>query len=439
MKVKRIFFLLAVLFFINRFSAQGAEVSKTALSYNDCLSLSLNNNVEVFLARARTGQAHGEKISARGRLLPQIDLRAFQRRVKGENYGAGTVEIFENYDFFDARVLVSQRILDLSALAEAAAGNIKWKKARMEEALVKEEVITATAAAYIEVLRVEAQLKAAQESITLAEHFVSLADHQLNVGVGSQIDLARAKTELARQKARYQDLDLAVYRAKMELKRIIKLPLGQDISLSDSLAMDGESWPDMEKALQMAWRDRLEMRVAKAQVDYSRQVLNAVKRERLPSIELNGEYGVSGLTPDKDKNGSVGYAGIQVSMPVWEGASIQGKIESQTKAKQEDEIRLSDLRLKIEEDVRLAYKTIEATRTQVKSRKEVVDLAKRELSLAENRFKTGVGDNIDVINAQTVLADARDAYVQALGQYEQASLNLYGALGNSGEFSLHND
>ncbi len=436
MKIKKIAVIISLSIIICLPFARGENASGKALSFQDCVSLALNNNVSIFLARARTAQARAEKISTRGQLLPQISLYGFQRRIKGENYGAGAVEIVKNFDFLDARVLVSQRILDLSALAESEAGNLQWQKARLEEALAKEEIIISTASAYIQALMVRGQVKAAKESVSLARHFLSLAQHQLSVGVGSQIDLARAKTELARQKARLESLELVRYRAKMELKRILRLPLAEDITLSDSLGRDSETWPNIDEALNTAMTNRLEIRAALEQISYRKHKLKAAEYKRLPKIEVDGEYGVSGLTPNE--NGNVGYAGITVSLPVWQGGSLQGQIEQQVQAKREDEIKLADLRQKIEEDVRLAYETLKSSRIQVNSRKEVVELAKRELSLAENRFKTGIGDNIEVVNAQTVLADAKDSYVQALGQYEQACLNLYGALGNAKDFSLTN-
>ena len=61
---------------------------------------------------------------------------------------------------------------------------------------------------------------------------------------------------------------------------------------------------------------------------------------------------------------------------------------------------------------------------QVRAANESVMLAQRELEMARDRFSTGVGDNLEVVTAQTSLANARDAQVTALAQHNASRLNL---------------
>ena len=63
-------------------------------------------------------------------------------------------------------------------------------------------------------------------------------------------------------------------------------------------------------------------------------------------------------------------------------------------------------------------------------------LAERELQMARDRFAAGAGDNIQVITAQTTLAQAREEKVQALALYNVARVNLYSALGEAQKFRL---
>jgi len=86
--------------------------------------------------------------------------------------------------------------------------------------------------------------------------------------------------------------------------------------------------------------------------------------------------------------------------------------------------------------VRLALATLVSTRAQLDAVKKVEGFAQRELDLARDRFTAGLGDNIQVIDAQDALADSKDKYVQALAQYDQAELNYFGALGDPRGFEL---
>jgi outer membrane protein TolC len=98
------------------------------------------------------------------------------------------------------------------------------------------------------------------------------------------------------------------------------------------------------------------------------------------------------------------------------------------------ELELSNIRGQVEEDVRLALTTLRTAAVQVRAADESVTLAERELEMARDRFKSGVGDNLAVVSAQTSLADARDSQVTALAQHNAARLNLAAALGRAETF-----
>ena len=82
----------------------------------------------------------------------------------------------------------------------------------------------------------------------------------------------------------------------------------------------------------------------------------------------------------------------------------------------------------------LALTTLRTAAVQVRAANETVSLAQRELEMARDRFSAGVGDNLEVVSAQTSLANARDAQVTALAQHNAARLNLAAALGRAETF-----
>lgn len=408
------------------------------LSLKQSIAIALRNNTSILIAQARVKQSQGNKEMLGADLLPNIDLQASQTRTWWTNFAAmGFAEagVVGPYNTFDARVGIAQRILDLSALSHAKAGSIQWHKTQLEEDLAQEEVILSTSLAYIDALRTQEELKSSQEDIRQAKYLLSLARHQISMGLGSTIDEARAETELAQQEALQEQLKLRHYKALLELKRIIHLPIGEEIRLSDSLAASKENWPSFEKAFQVALDHRLEARIAEAELSSRIQELHAASQERLPKLIAQANYGLSGNLPDTSAK-PVAQAGVAVSLPIWEGGRIHGKITEQQALRKEDEAKLDDVKIKIEEDLRLALETFRSSRIQLEALHHLVDLSRRELNLAQDRFKQGIGDNTQVIHAQTMLAQASNGYVQALAQYEQARLNVYSALGNAQGFYL---
>jgi len=409
------------------------------LSLKQSIELALQNNIDVLLARARAQEAQGQKMVWNADLLPQIDAVASQERTWWENIGAlgfpGFTGVIGPFNTFNAGIMVSQRILDFSALAHAQAGRIKWKSSQLEIELASQQVVLATSLAYIQALGYEEELSSSYEDVRLAENFLSLSEHQQDVGLASVLDVARERTQLAQQKARQEELRLNVVKSQLELKRLIKIPLSQPIELMDVLDTRKYEYLNVNDAIAHAREDRMEMLVAHADSDYSFAELKASKREYLPKIDLTGEWGEAGLSPDKDVTHAAN-AMVSISLPIWDSGSIAGDIKEKAGLNEEEKIKSDDLNWKIEEDVRVALETLVSTRAQVDAESQVEDFAQRELTLAKDRFSAGLGDNIQVINAQDALADARDKYIQTESQYDQAQLNYFGALGNPRQFNL---
>jgi outer membrane protein TolC len=87
------------------------------------------------------------------------------------------------------------------------------------------------------------------------------------------------------------------------------------------------------------------------------------------------------------------------------------------------------LRDQIELDVRLALDGMHSADAQVKTAEEGLTLAENELAQAERRYKAGVTNSIEVTDAQTRLARARDNRINALYNYNLARIDLGAAMG----------
>ncbi len=90
---------------------------------------------------------------------------------------------------------------------------------------------------------------------------------------------------------------------------------------------------------------------------------------------------------------------------------------------------MKDVSDQITLEVRDALLTLASTQRQVGVAREGLRLAFRELDLSRERFAVGVADNLEVTNAQTSIARARDNVIEALSNFNAARINLAHALG----------
>jgi len=410
-----------------------------ALSLKQCIDLALKNNVDILLAQSKAEQSHGQQSQWNADLLPQIDAVASQQRTWWENIGAlgfpGFTGDIGPFNAFNASIMVSQRILDFSALAHAQSGKFKWKSSQLQIELASQQVVLATSMAYIQALGYAEELQSSYEDVRLANHFLSLSLHQLDAGLASEVDVARERTQLAQQLARQEELRLDVVKSQLELKRLIKIPLAQPIELIDLLEDYHHEYLQVDDAISTAQNNRMEIRVAEADSDFSLEELKASKREYLPKINLIGQWGETGLTPDKDVTHAAN-AMVSISLPIWEGGRINGEIKEKQGLNEEQKIKSDDLNWKIDEDVRVSLETLKSTRAQLDAENQVANFAQQELNLAQDRFSSGLGDNTQLIDAQVALADARDKYVQTEAQFDQAQLNYFASIGEPQQFDL---
>jgi outer membrane protein TolC len=412
------------------------------LTLDDAIQTAIKNNLTTLLARERRREAEGLRQEARSALLPNVSGTAYQASVT-QNLAAlgfqpGTFPGITNtfigpFNNFDARARLVQTVFDLSALKNYKAGRAGVRVAEYEERLAREQVASGTALVYLEALRAGRAVEAARANVELAGTLVKLAEDQRAAGVATGVDVTRAQTRLAEEQVRLAQAQTASEQATLNLQRVVGLPLGAPLTLTDSLRFADEATPTPESLIEQAGQERPEVRIAEEQINVNRLEREAVHAEYLPSVQFVGDYGVSGITPTNTAL-PTRRAAVQLNVPIFNGGLTRGREAVAQSRQRQAELQLGNVRVEVEQDVRLALATLKTAAAQVRAADESARLAERELEMARDRFRAGVGDNLEVTTAQTALANARDAQVTALAQYNAARLNLAAATGRAETF-----
>jgi outer membrane protein len=413
--------------------------ARATLSLSDAIDLAIQNNLATLLAQERKREAQGFEKESRAGLLPNISGVAYQANLTVNLAALGfqpgrfpgfTSTFIGPFNNFDARVRLQQMIFSLSAIRNYQAGRSGVRVAEIEEDLAREQVATFTALGYLEVLQADRFQLAAQADVDLAQALLKLAQDERDAGVATGVDVTRAETRLAQQQVRLAQAQTALEEAQLQLQRVVGLPLDSIVTLTDPLTFTIESLPAVDLAVAQAEKDRPEVRIAEAQVTLNDYERRAARADLLPNVEFLGDYGVSGITPTNTDLPTRRVA-VQLNVPIFNGGLTQGRIAVAASRERQSELELSSTRGQVEEDVRLAFSALRTTAEAVRAADKSVELAQRELEMARDRFRAGVADNLEVISAQTALADTRAAQVTTLTQYNAARLNLAAALGRA--------
>jgi outer membrane protein len=405
----------------------------SSLGLEQAIQLAIENNLATLLA--------GERVRAESRagLLPNVSGTAYQanltQNLAALGFQPGTFPGITNtfigpFNNFDARARLVQSIFSLAAIRNYRAGKAGVRVAELQRGLAREQVATFTALTYLEALRSGREVEAARADLELAETLLQLARDQHTAGVATGVDVTRAETRLAQSRVRLSQAQTSSEQAVLNLQRVVGLPLGSALTLTDPLRFTNDPLPSIETAVQEAGQTRPEVRIAEAQSSLASLETSAVRAELLPSVDFVGDYGVSGITPTNTALPTRRVA-VQLNVPVFNGGLTRGRIEAASSRERQAELELGSVRGQVEEDVRLAFSALRTTSEQVTAAQQSVTLAQRELEMARDRFRAGVGDNVEVVAAQAALSNARSAEVSALAQYNAARLNLAAALGRA--------
>jgi len=397
----------------------GQAPTPLRLSFAEAVRRAAGTAPAVELAGLRTDEASARVRQARGTFLPSLSFAAgwlnrdFNSKAQGISF-PGVPTIIGPFNAYDARFRASQTLLDFSGLARLRAARAQVAGSTAEGGAASEGAAAGAALAYLRVARAAAQVVARRADSSVAADLVGLAQAQKNAGVSAAIDVTRARTQLVSAAGALLVARNQLDRARIDLTRALGLDPWTPIEITDTLTAalpvaDVPATAESIVALAMARRPDLAAEIARG--DVARTAKSAITAERLPRVDVAGDYGVSGLTPST----SVGtrQIGVQVSIPILDGFRREGRAAEQTAVVRESEVRARDLRQQIAAEVETALLDLASAQAQQGIASERLRLAADEMAQARERFAAGVAGNIEVINAQASLLRARDTDIDA--------------------------
>ena len=443
-------------------AARTLAVAPATLTLPEAITIGIDNNLTTLLANERAEEARAMRQQLRSFLLPNLFGTAYQQNrtlnlaAQGLSSGssdtggmmppggpgmppggaaAGIPSFVGPFYTFDARLNFSQALLDLSSLRQYRSSKVAVVVADLTAQLAREQVATFVSLAYLTAQRGDLDVRAARADFILAENLLKLARQQRDVGVANGIDVVRAESRVAQQRLRVVQAEASAVQDRLDLERAVGLPQGSSTVLTDTLAARAEVIPNVEAALPAAQAARLDARVAEQTIE--ERILDRRGRAaaRIPVITAAADYGQSATKPFKNDRGTR-TLGVTLNVPIFDGGYIGGRVKAALSEQRQAELQLGNTRGQVEQDVRQALIAWNLALAQLRSADEQLDIANRELALAVQRFRAGVADNLEVLQAQAGLANARALRVQALAQYGAARLNFAASTGTAQSFRL---
>lgn len=268
-----------------------------------------------------------------------------------------------------------------------------------------------------------------QESVDRLQAHLDNVIAQYNVGIVARADVLRSEVELANAQQNYITASNEYDVAEATLNNIIGTPLGTTLLLKDRLQYEPYE-NDMAYCLAYSEQHRPELKQAEYAVDSAEAALVVARSGHMPKVYANASnnWGGNGSDwpGDDDENWSVG---VTASMNVFDSGVTWSKIhaaqENLAKAK-ESQRQIKD---NVELEVRTDYLNLREAEKRITTTQVAVASAEEDYHIAVVRYQAGVGTNIDVMDAQEALTQAKTNYYQALYNYNTSKAALNTSMG----------
>lgn len=269
-----------------------------------------------------------------------------------------------------------------------------------------------------------------QESVDRLQAHLDNVIAQYNVGIVARADVLRSEVELANAKQDYITASNEYDVAEATLNNIIGTPLGTTLLLKDRLQYEPYE-NDMAYCLAYSEQHRPELKQAEYGVDAAEAALVVARSGHMPKINaVAGNYwggtDESNWPGDDNDHWSVG---VTASMNVFDSGVTWSKIHAAQEALVQAKENQRQIKDNVELEVRTDYLSMREAEKRITTAQVAVASAEEDYHIAVVRYQAGVGTNIDVMDAQEALTQAKTNYYQALYNYNTSKAALNTSMG----------
>jgi len=284
-----------------------------------------------------------------------------------------------------------------------------------------------------------------------ADEFLRETEVRARTGLIGPSQVATAKTFLAEQELLLIELEEQLGSRSDQLASLIgvrpKTGVLRFIPVDDPPS--NFSFEPVEILVERTLKNNLDLQAAQKDVQAVRVLANAAKWEALPSVDLVGSYGGTGLTGTTQnvifggdtlrstRSGSFSDAlnqvdklefpswsvGVQVSIPIGfrRGLGEKDRLEAQVINAQQNHIEISRL---LEEQVRVTYRELSHGKARLKAAREGVEAAQEQVRIGLIEFKNGRTTAFELVRLGEDSAVAQRRYSEALVRTAKAAATL---------------
>ncbi len=414
------------------------SAGRSPITLRDAIARARQYGGVVQSANLAAEQAREDTKQVRAARLPQVSWLNQYINTQGNGTPSGVFVANDGVHVYNEQAAVHQELL-------SAARRGELNRALAAEAVARAKVEVAARGLNATVIQnyyaiVSAQRKAANtaRSVQEAQQFLEITQKLEQGGEAAHADVVKAQIEVQARQRDLKEAELSVVKAKIALGVLIFPVFTADFEVADDLSQP-PALPPLAEAQGQAAATSPDLKAAEAGVNEAGQEVTVAKYQYLPSLALDLFYGIdanqfainSREAQDTGRSTlpnyqvaerhNLGYvAQATLNVPVWNWGAIRSKVKQAELRREQARNDLELARRTLDSNLAAAYTEAQGALAQLDSLRQSADLAAQSLRLTLLRYQAGEATALEVVDAQTTLAQARGAYDDGLARFRIA-------------------
>ncbi len=415
---------------------------QAALNLKEIYALALANDSTWAAARYANIGAQEKLVQGKALLLPTVNLNSTLNRSETNiQYTGQTVfnnnNRAERFNTLSYGININQPLYRKQNYVQYQASELEVNVADLQLQQDRQDVLMKAAQAYFDVLLAQDKLVLNHAQKEAVERQLAQAQANFRNGVSTitDVDEAQAKVDVVQS----QEISISI---EIENKKeALKLLTGHypaslygiqpNIPLQQPEAIKGASSVTMQSALnqwlEVAQQNNLTVQLKKRSYDLASNAVELNTAGHLPTLDAVANYtrtdangGINGFCSDLNNT----TVGLQLQIPLYQGGAVSSKVREAIAKQQKAQEEIEAARRKVELDTKQAYLEITSSIAQAHANEQTLRSAQSQLTSTTKSFKLGIRTNVDVLNAQQQVFNAKRDLLQTHYTYLLGLLKL---------------
>jgi TolC family type I secretion outer membrane protein len=399
------------------------------LGLPDVVNLALCNNPQTRVAWANSRVQAAQVGVSKAGYLPSATLSASANHVLSGST-TGVNQSTTGKDQRNVSVTLSYLLYDFgsrSANLENARQLLAAASATQDSTV--QAVFLAAVQAFYQAQATYAALDAAIESEHAAKESFAAAEARYLAGSATPADKLQAQTAYSQATLNRITIEGNQKNAQGALANMLGLDANRNVSLAtaNTVVIPNSFEGDIAALIEAARQHRPDLQAAAAQVKAAEASADAARAAGRPTISLTAsanQYNIAGI------NSHNSLVGINLNVPIFSGFSTTYRVRAAEAQVDASNGQLEQLRLQVALDVWTAYQNLTTATQSLRTTADLLSSAEQSARVALGRYKAGVGSILDLLNAQSALASARQQRIQSTFNWNLNRATLAQAMGS---------